>query len=219
MSDVFPEIIVVTAAAVPLSIFLFSDGSRDKARAGLSKSENSATRSGSAASAASSRPSIARRLFGYVGAVSSPEAGERIGSYATIVKQSSAAGRMKSLSSAMSAVGEGLAGMSRRMSTPMRWECRRLCDSVMSTLCPSCPHTGVCWNREYSSTSALAGRLAAALARKGAVDISDLPEYMIARCPKAEKLMGEINCRFGALSHCGRADRRRCRLLRGGRRS
>jgi hypothetical protein len=170
MSDIFPELIIVTSAAVPLSLFLFSD----------------------------KRAGITHRLKSYAG-TDAPSAAAKINFCSALVRQRGAEERMKSLSAAMSAVGDGLDKLSRRMNKPMRWECRRLCDSVMSELCPSCPHTEVCWNREYSSTAALCGRLAASLSKKGAVEMSDLPEYLIARCPKAQRLTGELNCRFGAL--------------------
>ena len=101
--------------------------------------------------------------------------------------------RMKELSEAFSGLADSFSELARTRRRPTEGELRAACDSVCDRVCLKCPNRNLCWNLEYASTLDIITKMCSAVSVKGYVEASDIPEYMIRRCPSLDSITDGVN--------------------------
>ena len=101
--------------------------------------------------------------------------------------------RMKELSDAFAGLADSFAELARTRRRPTEGELRTACDNVCDRVCLKCPNRNLCWNLEYASTLDIITKMCSAVAAKGYVEIADIPEYMVRRCPSLDAITDGVN--------------------------
>lgn len=101
--------------------------------------------------------------------------------------------RMKELSDAFAGLADSFSELARTRRRPTEGELRAACDSVCDRVCLKCPNRNLCWNLEYASTLDIISKMCSAVTAKGYVEIADIPEYMVRRCPSLDTITDGVN--------------------------
>ena len=101
--------------------------------------------------------------------------------------------RMKELSDAFAGLADSFSELARTRRRPTEGELRAACDSVCDRVCLKCPNRNLCWNLEYASTLDIITKMCSAVTAKGYVEIADIPEYMVRRCPSLDTITDGVN--------------------------
>ncbi len=72
-------------------------------------------------------------------------------------------------------------------------------DRTSDRVCKHCALTGICWDREASSTFQALSDTAAVMLRRGSVDASDFPVYFSSRCLNFQRFVSTANAELMAL--------------------
>jgi stage II sporulation protein E len=101
--------------------------------------------------------------------------------------------RMKELSDAFLGLADSFSELARTRRRPTEGELRSACDGVCDRVCIKCPNRNLCWNLEYASTLDIISKMCSAVTSKGYVEIADIPEYMVRRCPSLDLITDGVN--------------------------
>ena len=101
--------------------------------------------------------------------------------------------RMRELAEAFSGLAESFSDLAKTRRRPAEGELRAACDAVCDKVCLKCPKRNLCWNLEYASTLDIISKLCAAVSKRGYVEASDMPEYMLRRCPSLDEITDGVN--------------------------
>lgn len=101
--------------------------------------------------------------------------------------------RMRELSDAFAGLADSFSELAKTRRRPTEGELRTACDSVCDRVCLKCPNRNLCWNLEYASTLDIISKMCSAVTAKGYVEVADIPEYMIRRCPSLDAITDGVN--------------------------
>ena len=101
--------------------------------------------------------------------------------------------RMRELSEAFSGLADSFSELARTRRRPTEGELRSACDKVCDSVCLKCANRNLCWNLEYASTLDIVSKICSAVTAHGYVEVGDLPEYMIKRCPSLDLITEGVN--------------------------
>ncbi len=101
--------------------------------------------------------------------------------------------RMRELSAAFSSLAESFSELALKRRRPTEGELRAACDAVCDRVCLKCPNRNLCWNLEYASTLDIITKICSSVSSRGFVEASDLPEYMLRRCPSIDEITDGVN--------------------------
>lgn len=101
--------------------------------------------------------------------------------------------RMRELSAAFSGLAESFSELASKRRRPTEGELRAACDAVCDRVCLKCPNRNLCWNLEYASTLDIISKICSSVASHGFVEASDLPEYILRRCPSIDEITDGVN--------------------------
>ncbi len=113
-----------------------------------------------------------------------------------------AAASLKDVSDTTRAVSERMAAQDRRRGDG------GLFDNVADGFCRGCYKNVRCWQADYTNTMDVMNGLAELLRRDGHVSAKSLPEHFARSCAAPERLIYEINLRYGELNARKSADAR-----------
>ncbi len=108
--------------------------------------------------------------------------------------------RIARISESFSALSEVCYALSDRYRRPDELELYQLCRSACDRHCTKCEKTGLCWEREYSSTKDVINKAVAVIARGDELTPSALPPYYLSRCRSSAAICADINKAVGALT-------------------
>lgn len=108
--------------------------------------------------------------------------------------------RFAALSESFRSLSEVCYALSDRYRRPDEAELRGLCNDVCDKYCKRCRTSPLCWNREYSSTADVMGKVINSLSEGKRVTRGNLPRYFSVRCPSIDGIINEINTGCAALT-------------------
>ena len=101
--------------------------------------------------------------------------------------------KLEALSEAFSSLSSTFNSLVDRFSRPDILGIKRIVDSALDNNCEGCRNQAVCWGPAYSDTIETVGKIKTYLHTKGWIDREDLPEVFFSSCPKAERMIKQIN--------------------------
>ena len=108
--------------------------------------------------------------------------------------------RIEALSKSFVSLSEMCYALSDRYRRPDRAEIAGVCSNVCDRYCKRCKSSPLCWNREYSSTADVVGKMVSSLSDGKKITKNSIPKYFSVRCPSVDAIIKEINAECGALT-------------------
>ncbi len=107
--------------------------------------------------------------------------------------------RLKKLSEAFESLSGEFSALSDKMKKPGISQTSHIVSSSASRICSECSLSGMCWGKDYSSTSDVTMKLAVKLLESGRIEKEDISEHFRNKCIKLEKIIEMINSRYTSL--------------------
>ncbi|MBQ1212999.1 MAG: SpoIIE family protein phosphatase [Clostridia bacterium] len=101
--------------------------------------------------------------------------------------------RFEALSESFRSLSEMCYALSDRYRRPDESELRGLCEDVCEKYCARCKGSPLCWNRDYSSTADIMGKVVFRLSEGKKITRGSLPTFFSSRCPSIDGIINEIN--------------------------
>ncbi|MBR6742701.1 MAG: SpoIIE family protein phosphatase [Clostridia bacterium] len=108
--------------------------------------------------------------------------------------------RIEALSKSFVSLSEMCYQLSDRYRRPDRAELAGVCSNVCDKYCKRCRTSPLCWNREYSSTADVVGKMVSSLSEGKKISKNNIPKYFSVRCPSVDAIIKEINTECAALA-------------------
>lgn len=101
--------------------------------------------------------------------------------------------KLGALSDAFSSLSETFNNLVDRFRRPDILGLQKISDDTFSNNCEGCRNRDVCWGVGYSETLEVINKITSCLHTRGGVEIADLPETFVASCPRAERIVSNVN--------------------------
>lgn len=101
--------------------------------------------------------------------------------------------RLGALSEAFSSLSQTFNGLVDRFRRPDILGIKKIADGAMENNCNGCRNRDVCWGAGYTKTLEVTNKISSSLHKKGCVDDTDLPESFMSSCPRADRIIKDVN--------------------------
>ena len=101
--------------------------------------------------------------------------------------------KLARLSAAFDDLSKVFVKLAGKLRDPALFELRELCGNVFDGYCRRCAINSYCWQKNYEDMNDGINKLSAVMRDKGALDPSDLPPFLAARCRNIERILVDIN--------------------------
>lgn len=101
--------------------------------------------------------------------------------------------KLGALSDAFSCLSETFNNLVDRFRRPDILGLQKISEETLSKNCEGCRNRDVCWGAGYSETLELTNKIISCLHTRGEVCTTDLPDNFLASCPRAERIVSDVN--------------------------
>ncbi len=101
--------------------------------------------------------------------------------------------KLGALSEAFSSLSETFNDLVDRFRRPDILGLQKISDDAFSKNCEGCRNRDVCWGVGYSETLEIINKITSCLHTRGEVSLSDLPNSFFASCPRAQRIVSDVN--------------------------
>jgi len=108
-------------------------------------------------------------------------------------KNESMTDKLGALSEAFSSLSKTFNDLVDRFRRPDILGLKKISDGVFEKNCKDCRNCDICWGAEYSETLETVNKITSMLHTKGFVEPSDLSESFYCSCPRADRIICDVN--------------------------
>ncbi len=108
--------------------------------------------------------------------------------------------KLGALSEAFSSLSETFNDLVDRFRRPDVLGLQKISDNTFSKNCEGCRNRDVCWGVGYSETLEIINRITSCLHTRGDVALSDLPDSFSSSCPRAQRIVSDVNTECRAVT-------------------
>ncbi len=101
--------------------------------------------------------------------------------------------KLGALSEAFSSLSETFNNLVDRFRRPDILGLQKISDEALSKNCEGCRNRDVCWGAGYTETLDVANKITSCLHTRGEVEAADLPDAFLASCPRADRIVADVN--------------------------
>ncbi len=103
---------------------------------------------------------------------------------------------LMAISTSFDLLSQTLASLSDRLKRPGMLDTKKICDDSFHKHCEKCSLAGICYGRDAAITFDVMAKLTSSLNEKGRIDMTDIPDYMGAKCTNILKIVSDTNIAY-----------------------
>lgn len=103
---------------------------------------------------------------------------------------------LEAISASFDSLAATLVALSDKLKRPNVLDIKAICEDSFHKHCSKCSLAGVCYGRDCTATFDVIGKLTRSLNEKGRIDMTDIPDYMGAKCTNILKIVSDTNIAY-----------------------